>query len=154
MARGNAKHSNGRLFRFLTGSPYRIEKAIFNWFAGHDRPGNQCGGGIRTWTVTAKNCSNSGEELLQPFFRNKKSQNPYLQTHVFLPHLSSSSDLRIVSSVQPSQETPNDQLSLRTKPSRIQRRYRPGFSPGFLFSCGAVTASTGTQTEYLLTNIE
>ena len=35
-------------------------------------------------------------------------------------------------------------------PPRIQRRYRPGFSPGFLFSCGAVTASAGTQTEYLL----
>ena len=45
-------------------------------------------------------------ELLQPFFRNKKPQAPYLQTLVFLPHLSSSSDLRIVSSVQPSQLSP------------------------------------------------
>ena len=35
-------------------------------------------------------------------------------------------------------------------PPRIQWRYRPGFSPGSLFSCGAVTASAGTQTEYLL----
>ena len=35
-------------------------------------------------------------------------------------------------------------------PPRIQWRYRPGFSPGFLFSYGAVTASAGTQTEYLL----
>ena len=35
-------------------------------------------------------------------------------------------------------------------PPRIQWRYRPGFAPGFLFSYGAVTASAGTQTEYLL----
>ena len=35
-------------------------------------------------------------------------------------------------------------------PPRIQWRYRPGFSPGYLFSYGAVTASAGTQTEYLL----
>ena len=31
--KGGAKHSNGRLFRILTGSPGRIEKAIFNWSA-------------------------------------------------------------------------------------------------------------------------
>ena len=42
----------------------------------------------------------------QPFFRNKKPQAPYLQTLVFLPHLSSSSDLRILSSTQPSQVSP------------------------------------------------
>ena len=42
-------------------------------------------------------------EMPQPFFRNKKPQAPYLQTLVFSPHLSSSSDLRIVSCAKPSQ---------------------------------------------------
>ena len=63
-------------------------------------------GGIHTQTVTAKKLQQPYTGPLQPFFRNKKSQNPYLQTHVVLPHLSSSSDLRIVSSVQPSQVSP------------------------------------------------
>jgi len=36
---------------------------------------------------------------LQPFFRNKKAQVPYLQTLVFLPHLSSSPDLRFSDSL-------------------------------------------------------
>ena len=107
-------------------------------------------GGIRTQTVTAKKLQHPYTGPLQPFFRNKKSQNPYLQTHVFLPHLSSSSDLRIISSVQPSQVSPMTGFRHAQQPPRIQRRYRPGFSPGFLFSCGAVTASAGTQTEYLL----
>ena len=48
---------------------------------------------------------------------------------------------------------PNDRLSSSVAPPRIQRRYRPGLSPGFLFSYGAVTASTGTQTEYSLAYI-
>ena len=56
--------------------------------------------------VTAKTAATLKIELLQPFFRNKKSQVPYLQTHVVLPHLSSSSDLRILSSTQPSQVSP------------------------------------------------
>ena len=89
----------------------------------------------------------------QPFFRNKKSQNPYLQIHVFLPRLSSSSDLRIVSFHTAFSGFPNDRLSSSVVPPRIQRRYRPGFAPGFLFSYGAVPTSAGTQTEYLLLNI-
>ena len=63
-------------------------------------------GGIHTQTVTAKKLQQPYTGPLQPFFRNKKPQAPYLQTLVFLPHLSSSSDLRIVSSVQPSQGNP------------------------------------------------
>ena len=63
-------------------------------------------GGIHTWTVTAKKLQQPYKESLQPFFRNKKPQNPYLQILVFLPHLSSSSDLRILSSTQPSQISP------------------------------------------------
>ena len=105
--KGDAKHSNGRLFRFLTGSPYRIDK--------------QYSVGLRAVTVQAISRSRGNDLLrrsqqkklqqpyigpLQPFFRNKKSQVPYLQTLVFLPHLSSSSDLRILSSTQPSQVSP------------------------------------------------
>ena len=107
-------------------------------------------GGIHTQTVTAKKLQQPYTGPLQPFFRNKKPQAPYLQTLVFLPHLSSSSDLRILSSTQPSQVSPMTDFRLVRVPPRIQWRYRPGFSPGYLFSCGAVTASTGTQTEYLL----
>ena len=60
-----------------------------------------------TQTVTAKKTAATLQtESLQPFFRNKKPQVPYLQTLVFLPHLSSSSDLRILSSTQPSQVSP------------------------------------------------
>ena len=58
-----------------------------------------------------KSCSNPNKGPLQPFFRNKKPQVPYLQTHVFLPHLSSSSDLRIVSSHTAFSGFPNDRLS-------------------------------------------
>ena len=94
MAKGDAKHSNGRLFRFLTGSPEPIVSVIFSWCA-----------------EKAKSYSNPSKGPLQPFFRNKKSQNPYLQTHVFLPHLSSSSDLRIVSSHTAFSGFPNDRLS-------------------------------------------
>ncbi len=45
----------------------------------------------------SKKTAATPKESLQPFFRNKKSQNPYLQTLVVLPHLSSSPDLRIFS---------------------------------------------------------
>jgi len=103
----NAKHSNGRLFRILTGLPYRIDKAIFSWFAGCDRQGNPCRrGNPHADRHSKKAAATLQTESLQPFFRNKKPQVPYLQTLVFLPHLSSSSDLRIVSSVQPSQGNP------------------------------------------------
>ena len=107
----NAKYSNGRLFRILTGSPYRIDKAIFSWFASCDRPGNLCRGGIRTWTATAKKLQQPYKGPLQPFFRNKKPQNPYLQILVFLPHLSSSPDLRIISSHTAFSDFSNDRLS-------------------------------------------
>ena len=55
--------------------------------------------------------------------------------------------------MQPSQVSPMTGFRHAQQPPRIQRRYRPGFAPGFLFSCGAVTASTGTQMEYLLARI-
>ena len=82
------KHSNGRLFRFLTGSPHYINK--------------QYSIGVQK----TQKLQQPYKESLQPFFRNKKPQNPYLQILVFLPHLSSSSDLRILSSTQPSQISP------------------------------------------------
>ena len=99
--------------------------------------------------IETKSCSNPQRTAAAVFPQQKSTGSVRADPCVSL-HSSSSSDSRICSSVQPSQETPNDQLSLSTKPTRIQRRYRPGFSPGSLFSCGAVTASAGTQTEYLL----
>ena len=64
-----------------------------------------------TQTVTAKKLQQPYTGPLQPFFRNKKPQVPYLQTLVFLPHLSSSSDLRILSSHTAFSGFPNDRLS-------------------------------------------
>ena len=141
----NAKHSNGRLFRILTGSPYRIDKQYSVGLRAVTARAISRSRGIRpTQTVTAKKLQQPYKESLQPFFRNKKPQNPYLQILVFLPHLSSSPDLRIVSSVRPSQVSPMTGFRLAQQPPRIQWRYRPGFTPGFLFSYGAVTASAGT----------
>ena len=103
----NAKHSNGRLFRIPTGFPNSINKAIFSWLAGCDRQGNPCRrGNPHADGHSKKAAATLQTESLQPFFRNKKPQVPYLQTLVFLPHLSSSSDLRILSSTQPSQVSP------------------------------------------------
>ena len=88
-----------------TGFPNSINKAIFSWFAGRDRQGNPCGrGNPHADGHSKKAAATLQTESLQPFFRNKKPQVPYLQTLVFLPHLSSSSDLRILSSTQPSQD--------------------------------------------------
>ena len=100
----NAKHSNGRLFRFHTGSPYRIDKQYSVGLRAVTVRAIRAEGGIHTQTVTAKKLQQPYTGPLQPFFRNKKPQVPYLQTLVFLPHLSSSSDLRILSSTQPSQD--------------------------------------------------
>ena len=141
----NAKHSNGRLFRILTGSPYRIDKQYSVGLRAVTARAISRSRGIRpTQTVTAKKLQQPYKGPLQPFFRNKKPQNPYLQILVFLPHLSSSPDLRIISSHTAFSDFSNDRLSSSVAPPRIQRRYRPGFSPGFLFSCGAVTTSTST----------
>ena len=107
----NAKHSNGRLFRFLTGSPHRIDKQYSVGLRAVTVRAIRAEGGIHTQTVTAKKLQQPYTGPLQPFFRNKKSQNPYLQTRVVLPHLSSSSDLRIVSFCAAFSGFPNDQLS-------------------------------------------
>ena len=105
--KGDAKHSNGRLFRFLTGSPYHIDKQYsVSLRAVTARAISRSRGMRPTQTVTAKKLQQPYTGPLQPFFRNKKPQAPYLQTLVFLPHLSSSSDLRILSSTQPSQVSP------------------------------------------------
>ena len=89
----NAKHSNGRLFRFLTGSPHYINK--------------QYSIGVQK----TQKLQQLYKESLQPFFRNKKPQNPYLQILVFLPHLSSSPDSRLVSNHTAFSGYPNDRLS-------------------------------------------
>ncbi len=106
-----AKHSNGRLFRFRTGSPYRIDKQYSVGLRTVTVQTIRAEGGIHTQTVTAKKLQQPYKESLQPFFRNKKPQNPYLQILVFLPHLSSSPDLRIISSHTAFSDFSNDRLS-------------------------------------------
>jgi len=104
--KADAKHSNGRLFRFLTGSPYRIDKQYSVGLRAVTVRAIRAEGGIHTQTVTAKKLQQPYTGPLQPFFRNKKPQAPYLQTLVFLPHLSRSPDLWIISIVRPSQISP------------------------------------------------
>jgi len=112
-----AKHSNGRLFRILTGLPRCINKQYsLGLVTGNKKLQQPCKG------------------PLQPFFRNKKSQNPYLQAPVVLPHSSSSPDLRIRSTHQPSQLSPMTDFRQQWVPPRLQWRYRSGFSPDSLFS--------------------
>jgi len=52
--KGDAKHSNGRLFRFLTGSPYRIDKQYSVGLRAVTVRAIRAEGGIHTQTVTAK----------------------------------------------------------------------------------------------------
>ena len=106
-----AKHSNGRLFRFLTGSPYRIDKQYSVGSRTVTVRAIRAEGGIHTQTITVKKLQQPYTGPLQPFFRNKKPQVPYLQTLVFLPHLSSSPGLRIISSHTAFSGFPNDRLS-------------------------------------------
>ncbi len=83
MARGDAKHSNGRLFRFLTGSPVPVDKQYSVGLRAVTVRAIREEGGIHTQTVTAKKLQQPYIGPLQPFFRNKKAQAPYLQTLVF-----------------------------------------------------------------------
>ena len=94
----NAKHSNGRLFRVLTESPIPVDKQYSIGFAGCDRQRNQQVKGKPAQTATAKKAAATQKESLQPIFRNKKPQKSVLADPCVLPHLSSSPDLRIISS--------------------------------------------------------
>ena len=77
-----AKHSNGRLFRILTGLPGCTNKQYSVGLRVVTVRAIRAEGGIRTQTVTAKKLQQPYTGPLQPFFRNKKSQVPYLQTLV------------------------------------------------------------------------
>ena len=86
--KGDAKHSNGRLFRILTGSPDRIDK--------------QYSVGLR-----------KTKKLQRPYkwaaaadFPQQKSHRSVLADPCVFPHLSSSPDLRLISSAWPSQIAP------------------------------------------------
>ena len=88
MARGGAKHSNGRLFRILTGLPGRIDK--------------QYSIGLR-----------KNKKLQRPYIRAAAADFPQQKSHrsvladpCVFPHLSSSPDLRLNSSAWPSQISP------------------------------------------------
>ena len=102
----NAKHSNGRLFRILTGSPYRIDKAIFSWFAGCYRPGNLCRRGNPHMDGHSKKAAATLQRVAAAVFPQQKITGSVLADPCVFPHLSSSSDLRILSSTQPSQVSP------------------------------------------------
>ena len=129
-----AKYSNGRLFRFLTGSPDRIDKqhSVYLWI-------------LCKTHLQSKNCSNHTGCCSR--FSTTKTTESVLADSCVSPHLSSSPDLRIFNSHTAFSAFANDRLSSNVRSTRIQWRYRPGFSPGFLFSCGAVTTSASTQEE-------
>ena len=75
----NAKHSNGRLFRILTGSPYRIDKAIFSWFAGCDRQGNEQVKGEKTHTDGhSKKAAATLQRVAAAVFPQQKTTEPVL----------------------------------------------------------------------------
>ena len=101
----DAKHSNGRLFRILTGSPCRINK---QYSVGSRAVTAGAIGGPRgdPRRRSQQKAAAAPNELPRPIFRNKKSQSPYLQTRVVSPHLSSSPGLRINGSASPSQVSP------------------------------------------------
>ena len=80
-------------------------KSNIQFSCGYDHPGNPAEGGIRRQMAIVKKLQRP-QRSLQPIFRNKKSQAPYLQTLVFSPRLSSSPDLRIISFVRPSRISP------------------------------------------------
>ena len=96
-----AKHSNGRLFRIFTESPVRIgylhEMRCVTAVGTMERGISPCGGHNKKTAAPIR--------MLQPFFRNKNYQKPYLQLW-YDSLLSSSPDLRIFSSVRPSRISP------------------------------------------------
>ena len=63
-------------------------------------------GGIRTQTVTAKKLQQPHTRAAAAVFPQQKTTGSVLADPSVFPHLSSSSDLRILSSTQPSQVTP------------------------------------------------
>ena len=115
--------------------------------AGHGRCGTHRKGDFPVAAATTKNCS----ILNGCRSRFSATKNHRIRTCRFPcdQRLSSSPDSRIVSPVQSSQVSPMTGFRLAQQPPRIQWRYRPGFSPGFLFSHGAVTTTAGTQTGIL-----
>ena len=96
------RHSNGRLFRIPTGFPNSINKAIFSWLAAYFS-GQSCGGGRLKHT---KSCSNPTNRVAAAVFPQQKSHRSVLADPCVFPHLSSSPDLRLISSAWPSQISP------------------------------------------------
>ena len=88
MARGGANHSNGRLFRILTGSPEPIVSVIFSWCAEKAKTA------VTLYSVTAA------------VFLQQKITGSVLADPSVFPHLSSSPDLRFFGFVRPSQISP------------------------------------------------
>ena len=101
-----AKHSNGRLFRIPTGFPNSINKVIFSWFASCDRPGNPCRRGNPHADGHSKKAAATLYRAAAAVFPQQKTTGSVLADPSVFPHLSSSSDLRILSSTQPSQVSP------------------------------------------------
>jgi hypothetical protein len=97
------RHSNGRLFRIPTGFPNSINKAIFSWLAAYFS-GQSCVGGGRL--KHTKSCSNPTNRVAAAVFPQQKSHRSVLADPCVFPHLSSSPDLRLISSAWPSQISP------------------------------------------------
>jgi len=100
-----AKHSNGRLFRFLTGSPrctneqYSVVlRAVTAGAIGRSR-GVTCADGHSKKAAAAPRAAAA-------VFPQQKNTDSVLADPCAFPHLSSSPDLRLSSSVRPSQIAP------------------------------------------------
>ena len=98
----NAKHSNGRLFRFLTGSPYRIDKQ-YSVGLRLALSGQSCKGGAGR---ICKKLQQPYKRVAAAVFPQQKSHRSVLADPCVFPHLSSSPDLRLISSAWPSQISP------------------------------------------------
>ena len=103
-----AKHSNGRLFRFLTGSPDRIDKqysvGLRTAPPGLSMQEDQCmAGGTAKTAALPEECRSR--------FSATKITGSVLADPCAFPHSSSSPDLRIVSSHIAFSGFPNDRLS-------------------------------------------
>ena len=103
--KGGTKHSNGRLFRILTGSPYRIDKQYSVGLRTMIDRANCAYWRKRTQTIKVKSCSSPPMSRCSRFSATKNHRFRTCRPLCF-PHLSSSSDLRILSSTQPSQVSP------------------------------------------------
>ena len=135
------------MFRNQTGLPRSASFAIWNSMSGAV-PGRTI---TKRKMVTLRQpgtekTAAAPQKVLQPISRNKSHHIPYLQAWRKQLRMSSSPGLRFSNSARPSQVSPMTDFRPMAESPRIQWRYRPGFSPGSLFSYEPVTEPISTHT--------